>query len=154
MKKLEKLAKEGRINENASIKDSHSIIINAEINGVWKILSSLESWPEWNEKIKSVSVDGELKTGTKFKWTLDGAKFSAEVQSMDAPNTLTWTGKSSWIKSVHVWQLVSDENQTIATLSTSLEGTFTVLVNKHQKVYDDLITWLEALKSRAEQDSK
>lgn len=154
MKKLEKLAKEGRINENASIKDSHSTIINAPIDEVWKTLSDLERWPEWNEVIKKVSIDGELKVGTKFKWTFDGNKFSSEIHSATAPTTLAWTGKSSWIKSVYVWQLVADDNQTIATLSNSMEGTFIVLINKHQKVYDDIIGWLGALKDKAEEGAK
>ena len=152
MKKLEKFAKEGRINENASIKDSHSSIINAPIDGVWKILNDLEQWPEWNEIIKNVSTEGEVKVGTKFKWTFDGTKFSSEIQAATAPTTLAWTGKSGWSKSIYVWQLEADENQTIATLSTSLESTFTVLMNKHQKIYNDITGWLEALKSKVEGD--
>lgn len=154
MKKLEQLAKEGKINEDASIKDSHSIIINAPIDQVWNVLSDLSSWPEWNSLVKKVRHEGSAKTGDKFKWTFDGSNFSSEVQLMTAPTTLSWTGKSSWVKNIYVWQLESDDNQTIATLSTSLEGTFTVLVNKHQKVYNDLIGWLDALKVRSEENPK
>ncbi|MEQ9405016.1 MAG: SRPBCC family protein [Cyclobacteriaceae bacterium] len=150
MKKLETLAKEGKINENASIKDGHSIIINAPINKVWGVLTDLEKWPNWNPVIKNVSTGGKPEKGMNFKWTFDGTKYSSQIQAIKEPETLAWTGKSSWIKSIHVWQLESDDNQTIASLSTSLQSTFAVLVNKHQKVYNDLIGWLECLKNTAE----
>ncbi len=150
MNTLNALAKEGKINENASIKDGHSIIINAPISKVWGILSDMEKWPEWNKDIKRISIEGNPESGKNFSWNFDGSKFNAQIQSITEPTTLTWTGKSTWAKSIHVWQLEDDENQTIATLSTSLQGTFTVLVNKHQKVYNDLINWLEKLKEMAE----
>lgn len=151
MKKLEALAKEGKINEDASIKDSHSIIINASVDTVWGIIRDAKKWSEWNGDIKDVNVPGELTEGTEFAWTFDGTKYNATVQALDDKgHTLSITGKSSWIKSVHVWQLENDDTQTIATLSASLERTFAVLMNKHQKVHNDLLNWLERLKELAE----
>lgn len=150
MNNLNALASEGKINENANIKDRHSIIINAPIDKVWGILINMEQWPSWNEKIKNVQIDGEVANGTNFKWTFDGKKFTSQIQSAAKPNMLSWTGKSSMAKSVHIWQLEDDENQTIASLATSLQGTFTILFNKHQKVYNDLLSWLQELKEAAE----
>ncbi len=150
MNYLNTLASQGKINENANVKDQHSIIINAPIARVWGILVNMEAWPEWNDKIKKVKVDGEVAVGTNFGWTFDGKKFNSQIQSADEPTTLAWTGKSSLVKSVYVWQLEDDENQTIATLSNSLEGTFTILFNKHQKIYNDLLNWLQTLKDKAE----
>ncbi len=150
MNHLNTLARQGKINEDASVKDQHSIIINAPINKVWEILINMEAWPEWNDKIKNVAVEGEVAQGTNFGWTFDGKKFTSQIQSAEAPTILSWTGKSSMVKSVYVWQLEDDENQTIATLSTSMQGTFTILFNKHQKIYNDLLNWLQTLKEKAE----
>lgn len=150
MNSLNALASQGKINENANVKDQHSIIINAPIDRVWSILADINRWSEWNDQIKNVKIGGELTKGTDFSWTFDGTKFKAQIQSAEKPTTLAWTGKSSMAKSVHVWQLEDDENQTIATLSTSLQGTFTFLFNKHQKIYNDLLTWLQTLKEESE----
>ena len=151
MNNLNALASQGKINENASVKDQHSIIINAPAAKVWGILVDMEAWPQWNDKIKNVKLDGEVTKGTNFGWTFDGKKFSSQIQSAEESSTLAWTGKSSLVKSVYVWQLEDDENQTIATLSTSMQGTFTILFNKHQKIYDDLLYWLQTLKEKAEE---
>ena len=152
MKRLITLAKDGKINEDASVKDVHSIIINAPIDKVWNILIQADQWPQWNSDIKSVAIEGEPNEDQSFKWNFDGTKFNAQFQKIEKLTTLTWTGKSKWSMSIHNWQLVADDNQTIATLSTSLQGTFVILANKHQKVYTDLINWLEKLKEKAEKD--
>ncbi len=150
MNNLNTLASQGKINEDANVKDQHSIIINAPVDTVWSILSNMESWPQWNDKIKNVQVEGEVAPGTNFSWSFDGTKFNSQIQSANSKDTLAWTGKSGLSKSVYVWQLEDDENQTIATLGTSLQGTFTILFNKHQKVYKEIHYWLEALKKQAE----
>ncbi len=151
MNELNALAKQGKINEDASVKDQHSIIINATAEKVWSILFDMESWPQWNDKIKNVKLEGEVASGTNFTWTFDGKKFNSQIQSAEKPTTLAWTGKSNLVKNVYVWQLEDDENQTIATLSTSMQGTFTILFNKHQRIYDDLLHWLQSLKEKAEE---
>jgi len=146
------LAKEGKINENASIKDQHSIIINAPIEKVWEILIDLNSWHEWNKEISGMKVEGEIKEGTKFKWVNHGKKTSSQIQQFKAPTDLAWSGKTSLVKEIQSWQLESDEGQTIVTLSASLHGAFTFFVNSHLKVYNELINWIESLKARAEEE--
>ena len=150
MKRLNALAQKGKINENASIRDSHSIIINASIQKVWDILTDVEKWPEWNSEVKNVDLKGELKEGTHFGWKLGRKSGNAEIQLLKEPTSFTWTGKANLVKRIFVWSLESDENQTIATVSTSLQGTFVVLMENHQKIYDELLNWLECLKTTSE----
>lgn len=151
MNRTNALAKEGKINENASIRDQHSTIIKAPIQHVWDILTNLSDWPSLFKEIKSMKVEGEIKEGTTFSWTLGRYKANSEIQKYDMPNLLTWTGKSNWVKRIYVWSLEADEDQTIVTVSTSLQGVFTVMVENHHKVYRELINWLEALKIKAEE---
>ena len=148
MDKLNTLALEGKINENASIKDQHSIIINCEIDKVWKILSDIEKWPEWNSNIRNVKLTGKVERDGSFQWRLDGTRISSQIQAVEPPSMLSWTGKSKWVKSIFVWQLDADDQQTIATLAASFQGG--ILVNTHQKIYNELIKWLDNLKNIAE----
>ncbi|MEO9868851.1 SRPBCC family protein [Ekhidna sp.] len=151
MKKLNALARKGKINENASIRDSHSTIINADIEKVWSILTDMENWPDWNPEVKKVTLDGDLSEGSTFKWTMGRTNGESQIQQVNKPSTLTWTSKAKWVKRIFVWSLESDEGQTIATVSASLQGTMVVLMENHQKVYDELLSWLECLKNKAEE---
>lgn len=144
------LAQEGKINENASIKDQHSIIINAPIDQVWKIVTDISNWADWNSEVKKVSISEELKVGTTFKWKIGRMNSSAQIQLLEEPNTFAFSGKSSLVKRIYVWSLETDDNQTIATLGTSLQGLFTVWVENHRSVYNELLNWLECLKQKAE----
>lgn len=152
MKKLNALAQEGKINENAGIRDSHSIIINADIEKVWDVLIDMEKWPEWNPEVKRVSLEGEVVDGTNFTWTQGRTHGKSQIQSVKKPNSLTWTSKAKFVKRIYVWSLESDEGQTIATVSASFQGTFVVLAENHQKVYHDLLNWLELLKAKTENE--
>lgn len=153
MNQAKSLAKEGKIDENASIKDLHSIIINASIEDIWMKLADLQSWPDWNNEISSVEGPGSLSEGVGFSWTYKTSKINSEVQLFKAPNELAWVNKSYWAKEIYVWSLETDENQTIVTLKTSLQGPFTFFTNSHQKVYNKLIEWLQDLKRVFEEEN-
>ncbi|MEO1255120.1 MAG: SRPBCC family protein [Bacteroidota bacterium] len=151
MKSLNKLAQEGKINEHASIRDSHSIIINASIDNVWKILTDIDHWNSWNNTVKTTKLEGNLVEGSFFDWRQGRNQIKSQIQLLKKPTSFAWTSESKWVKRISVWSLVSDENQTIATVSTSLQGPMVVIVENHQKIYDELLNWLECLKSEAEE---
>ena len=152
MKKLKALAQKGKINESASIKDSHSIIINVDIDKIWNVLIDLENWPAWNPDVKTVTVDEEVKEGANFKWVQGRTHGNSQIQNIKKPFTLSWTSKAKFVKRIYVWSLESDENQTIATISASFQGAFVALAANHQKVYDELLNWLERLKNKVEEE--
>ncbi|WP_462249917.1 SRPBCC family protein [Ekhidna sp.] len=152
MKKLNALAQKGKINENAGIRDSHATIINADIEKVWNILVDMENWPSWNPEVKKVTLEGEVEEGTNFQWTQGRTHGNSQIQSVKKPNTLSWTSKAKLVKRIYVWSLEFDEGQTIATVSASFQGAFVVLAENHQKVYNELLTWLELLKNKAEEE--
>lgn len=150
MNRLNALAKEAKINDNASIKDQHSIIINAPIEKVWSIILKIEKWPEWNAEITKVRSDGTVQEGSKFEWSYNQSTLNSEIQLIDPPNAISWTTNSKWAKGIYVWQLEQDDKQTIATVGLSLQGTFVILMNNHQRVYKTLLRWLDFLKSASE----
>lgn len=152
MNKLNALAKKGQINENAGIRDSHSTVINASIEKVWEVLADMEKWPTWNPDVRKVTLEGEVAEGTFFNWVQGRTHGVSQIQQVNKPFSLAWTSKAKMVKRIYVWSLESDENQTIATISASFQGAFVVLVENHQKVYNELLSWLELLKKQAEED--
>jgi uncharacterized protein YndB with AHSA1/START domain len=149
MNELESQAREGRINENASIRDRQAAIINAPIEKVWKILTLVNEWPNWNPEIKSARAE-KVQARESFDWHIKHSHFQSIFQVVNEPTLLTWTGKSKLVKSIFVWNLEASDNQTIVTVEESIEGFVIPLFNNHSKLHDILIDWLKALKSEAE----
>lgn len=149
MKKLNELAREAKINEDASITDQHSIVINAPISEVWNKLIDFSNWHNWNPSISKMEIVGELEEKTKFNWRLNASNVKSQIQRIQEPTSLTWTGLSKNIKRIYVWELVSDDDQTIVTLSTSLQGIL-IILESHQKIFNELNLWLEKLKEATE----
>ncbi|MCP4456883.1 MAG: hypothetical protein GY816_02480 [Cytophagales bacterium] len=149
MKTLEAQAKEGRINENASIRDRQSIMINAPIQLVWDVLTNINKWPEWYSEIKSASCE-KVEEGAFFEWALKSTHLKSKFQLVEKPTRLSWTGKSKMVKAIHVWDLESADDQTILTVEKSIEGFLIPVFNRQSKVHDDLMAWIAALKNEAE----
>ncbi len=150
MKRLKELAKKGEINQNASIRNTHSLVINSPIEHVWDIITAIEKWSEWNPSFKKTSLKGSCKKGAHFTWTYRKTKGYSEIQQIDKPFSFSWTSKANWIKRIFVWSLEADENQTIVTLKASLQGVLVVLLENPQKVYDEILEWIKCLKIEAE----
>ena len=146
MKKLEEWAKEGRINNDASVRDRQSAIINAHIDKVWELLTDVNAWPSWCEEIKSAECD----KGADFDWTVRHTHFVSQFQTVQEPTLLTWVGKSKFVKAIFVWNLEASDEQTIVTVEESIEGFIIPIFNNHSKLHGILIDWLAALKQTAE----
>jgi len=146
---LEEQAKNGKINENASIRDRQSIIINAPIQRVWDVLTHINDWPNWYEDIKSAACD-KVEAGAAFSWALKSTHLKSEFQLVEEPTQLAWTGKSKMVKAIHVWNLEAADDQTIVTVEKSIEGFLIPVFSRQSKVHDDLMAWIDALKVESE----
>jgi len=149
MKGLQSQAREGRINENASIRDRQSIIINANIDRVWDILTNVNAWTQWNKEIKVAKCE-QVAMEADFEWQVLQSHFKSTFHVVDMPNTLSWTGQSKFVKSIFVWNLEASDAQTIVTVEESIEGFIVPIFNNHSKLHNILIDWLHALKTEAE----
>ncbi len=153
MKKLNNLAKNGKINTSAGIRDSQSIIINTSIDKVWGVLSDIDKWSEWNSGIEKVQLKDKLKNGARFTWKQGRIQGNSEIQKIEKPISIAWTSRANWGKRIFVWSLdSSDENQTIATVSASLQGALVAFVENHHKLHHELLNWLECLKVKLEEE--
>lgn len=149
MKTLGPLAQEGKINPDASIRDSQSIIINTPISRVWELMSDIQKWSEWNQDIKSVKID-RVEVGADFSWNIDGTTINSTIRQIIPNELISWTGSAMGIKAIHVWRFEEAEgNQTIVTTEESMQGFFTLFFS-HQKLHSSLLNWLDKLKQEAE----
>lgn len=151
MHTLTPLARAGKINPDASIRDSQSTIINAPIATVWEILSAVDEWPEWNQDIRILQNE-IFKMGSAFRWQLNGIYYKSTIQQIRLFELISYTSESTGTKSIHVWRLDETEgDQTIVTTEMSTQG-FLTLFQSHQKLHSTLLNWLSRLKQRAEKE--
>lgn len=50
----------------------HSVETTAAPTAIWRHWSDIEAWPEWNEGIEKIEVDGPFAVGTRFTMTPPG----------------------------------------------------------------------------------
>jgi len=111
-----------KINENAPAIARSNVMIDADPESVWNVLTDIENWPYWNPDVKNVVMDDKFSVGSKFKWKAGPGTITSKLQVIDKPKLLVWTGKTLGIHAVHVWSLKSSEGQTMVSSEESWDG--------------------------------
>ena len=110
------------VNRNAPVIGADEVQIGAPIEVVWRILSDLPRWPEWNKGVSRISVDGPVKIGAEFHWGSGGMKIASRLEEMAPPRRIAWTGKMIGVRAVHVWELTESGAGTHVRTEESFEG--------------------------------
>ena len=140
------------INKNAPVVQINEINISATQERVWSILTSIESWDEWNNRIKNPVLKEGLKVGTIFSWKTGGSKIKSKVHTFIPKMKFGWTGKTFGATAIHNWYLEQTENGTKVKVEESMEGWLIEFIKKtmNRKLADDMKFWLEQLKLESE----
>lgn len=140
------------INQNAPVKSTSTIEINASIDSVWKILTEINEWPSWQQNVTEAALNGELIEGTEFVWKANGLSFRSEIHTMVPKQMFGWTGKTFGASAVHNWRFETTNKSTIVNVEESLQGVFPrVFKNYFQKnLNQSVITNLSELKIASE----
>ena len=88
---FQKLAADGKIDENAAVKASSEIVIHAPPENVWHLLSDIDNWPKWLSTVSAAKVNGPLEPGSTFEWTKGGAKIKSRIALARPVTQLAWT---------------------------------------------------------------
>jgi uncharacterized protein YndB with AHSA1/START domain len=57
---------------------------------LWRLLSDVDGWVEWNDGIESISLDGPLAVGTRFRMTPPGEQtLTSTIVDLQAGRLLT-----------------------------------------------------------------
>ena len=111
-----------KINEDAPVIARSKIEINAEPERVWNLLSDINNWSKWNPDIETTSLKGNLEKPTGFRWKTSSGTITSTLQLVDPPEILAWTGKIMSIKAIHIYQLESENSETLVKTEESWEG--------------------------------
>lgn len=98
------------------------ITIQAPIELVWRVLTDINRWPEWQANVSSAKFDGELKPTGVFFWRAGGMRVRSEIQEVTAPTSIRWVGQALGTTADHAWILDPDGDATEVVTSETLTG--------------------------------
>jgi hypothetical protein len=152
MDRIEKLAANGQIQENAPVKASSEIVIHASPETIWRLLTDIDKWPSWQSTISTARIDGPLEPGTTFVWTNGGPKIKSRIALAHPITQLVWTGTIFGARAIHMWNLQALPNGgTLVKTTESMDGFMLKVFYSSNDLAKSHQVWLEALKRKAEQ---
>ena len=148
---LSVLGRAQRIQENAPVKASAQVVINAPVGRVWEILTAIPNWPHWQHDVSSATLDGSFKEGVAFTWTTGGSRIQSRLVLVKPERAVVWTGRASIAKAVHVLTLTAvAPGETIVRSNESMDGFMLPWFYSSADLQISEETLLENLKSAAE----
>ena len=140
------------INENAPVKCTQSIMINAAPEKVWQTLTNINRWSQWQSEIPFAEFKGTLQTGKKFDWKTGGVTIHSTIHTARPNESFGWTGKTIGLYAIHNWSLKKLEAGTEVTVAESLEGWLAVLLKGtfNKNLQTGMAKWLNLLKIECE----
>jgi uncharacterized protein YndB with AHSA1/START domain len=100
---------------------SAEAIIAAPAETVWRLLSSLDRWPQWKKSIKRIHVAGPNKEGTRFVCT-GRRTTTSELREVVSSKRLVWSGRAFGFRAVHTCELKALNNFTHVRTTETFEG--------------------------------
>lgn len=154
VKELHKTAAKLQLDTTAHLISNNEIIIDTDVNDVWRVIANIDEWDTWNTNISDAHLGKGLFKNNYFNWE--------NHYSMDSRLAIVVPGKtlaySTAInvsilnigRSIHIWKLEKiSVDKTKVTINESLDGIAGKLSNpQEQNKY--LGEWLIMLKDTAE----
>ncbi len=140
------------INNNAPAKCSKTIIINANVEKVWQVLTHIDNWTTWNTEISKAKLNGYLAAETDFDWKTGGAKIRSTLHTVEPFRSFGWTGKALGVFAIHNWTLNETNGATKVFVEESMEGILARLFKKsfNRNLESGMQKWLDFLKQECE----
>ena len=110
------------IDESAPVVGRSEIEIAAPPEVAWDVLTAIGNWPAWNPDVKSVSVEGAIGRGSKFRWRAGAGTITSTIEQLEPPRRIVWTGRSLGIKAMHVHTLEPRDRSTLVRTAESFDG--------------------------------
>ncbi len=140
------------INQDAPVVQTKEMNIYAKPEKVWNVLTQIEKWSKWNDKIKKPTIKEEPNVGVSFTWKTNGSKIKSIIHTFDRHKTLGWKGKAFGVKAIHNWYLEPTQNGTKVVVKESMEGWIIWLLKRKMNsvLEEDMTYWLKQLKIECE----
>lgn len=140
------------VNRNAQIVVELSTVIDAPLDTVWQLHTTIDAWPSWQADITAARIDGPVTAGTSFTWHTHGMQITSTVGEVDPAARIVWGGAAHGIDGVHAWTFEPVAHGVLVTTTESWDGPPITAnpIAMRAALTTSLTTWLAALKTTAE----
>lgn len=141
-----------QINKDAPVISKAEILIDSEPEKVWRILTSINNWPDWQSEVSEAKLSGQPEEGTEFTWKAGGLSFSSKIHTSIPNKAFGWTGKTIGVSAIHNWFIEEKDGKTLLKVEESLQGILPFLFRSYfQSILDKgVLRNVEELKSASE----
>lgn len=141
-----------KINSEAPVKCSKSILINSKIEKVWTILTEIDNWSYWQKDISFSKLNGPLQINSTFTWKMGGTKIHSTLHTIDPLKAIGWTGKTMGLYAIHNWIISEIDDNIKVEVEESMEGFLASYLKFmfNPNLEKGMIKWLEFLKNQCE----
>jgi uncharacterized protein YndB with AHSA1/START domain len=129
-----------------------TIVIDAPLEKVWRLVVDIDRWPAWNTAVESARLDGVLEVGAVFNWKSGGLGIRSTIREIDPMRRLVWTGKTIGTSAVHSWLFKATARGVEVTTSETFDGWLPSVMPRtmQRKLDETLPALLKSLKAAAE----
>ncbi|WP_431948575.1 SRPBCC family protein [Actinacidiphila sp. bgisy167] len=144
-------AKKGRLDERAPIRSTSSILVDAPVAVVWRLVSDLGSWHTWRSDARVVDF-GALEPDARFRWKLRGVAITSTFAMVAPERELSWTGVAmGCMRAVERIRMTPvDDDRTAVTMEESLSGPLLTLFYDEARLRKGHEAILRMLRAAAE----
>jgi Polyketide cyclase / dehydrase and lipid transport len=140
------------VDDDAPVRASHEIDINAPLETVWRLHADVNNWPAWQGAITAARLDGAFEPGASFEWTSYGFTVVSTIYAATECARVLWGGTAGGITGVHEWVFSETPAGVHVTTTESFAGEpVEADVTGMQSALDSsLAAWLGYLRAAAE----
>ncbi|CAN5438206.1 hypothetical protein BH24CHL9_BH24CHL9_08660 [soil metagenome] len=140
------------IDPQAPVVARAEVEVRASPPQVWSVLADIAEWPTWNPVVRSVTLQGELESGTTFRRAAGQGTILGRLLEVDAPRALVWRDRSLGLRAIHAWRIEERPGGCAVTTEASLSGLPARLLPGRMRrlTQQDLEAWVHLLKLEVE----
>jgi uncharacterized protein YndB with AHSA1/START domain len=110
------------VNRAAKAYAKEEIVIEAPPEKVYRILSDINHWPDWQSNVSRANLEGSPEVDKPFTWRSGGLKIRSRLHTVNPVSEFGWTGRIWWISAVHNWTITDRGERCVVTVEESLRG--------------------------------
>ncbi|MEW9547333.1 SRPBCC domain-containing protein [Nonomuraea sp. NPDC050783] len=143
----EEYAKKGLLDQDAPVRSSSTVVIDAPAGKVWKLLADMANWPDWRSDARVVEL-GEVQPDATFRWKIRGMTITSTFAVVAPERELTWTGVAmGFVKAIDRMKLhETGDGRTRVTIEESMSGPLLPLFYNTAKLrqgHEDILRMLK-----------
>ena len=144
-------ARDGRLDPEAPVSASGSILIARPAEHVWTLLREVANWPNIRADVHDVVALDEEESGT-FTWVAGQIPVRSRFAITDPGRLLAWSTLAAGLEAVHVYRFEPIGSQTLLSASESMNGPHIEQVISSAQLEAQIGSWLAGIKSLTERD--